>query len=119
MLSRGVPRDKIQNHFNTFAMGGIKKFLQVGKASIAGINLAKIGDVITAVFKGRRKAGAQPYTIHAKGFDIIEFANDALQVADAFPIAVCKGGGINLVEDGLTEPEGSFFRVIVVPYKFW
>ena len=66
--------------------------------------LVVITYIVAIVVIGRIVDGGQPQSIHAQLFQIIQFADDSLQIPDSVPVAVAEAPGVNLVEYRLFPP---------------
>ena len=66
--------------------------------------MRKSPPVITRIAKGRVEHRVKPQGVGPEGGDVVEFGNDARQVADAVPVGIEEGLRVNLIENGGFEP---------------
>jgi hypothetical protein len=79
--------------------------------AIIGVDIVIIGDIV-AVIGGRRVDRHQPERIDAEVargsgvavVEVIQFLDDAIEVANAITIAVIKAAHENLIKDGFVPP---------------
>ena len=104
-------------------LGFARQIIEVGQRAVHGINVFVIGNVVTEIDLGRRKARRNPDRIHAEIFQVIELGCNAVQIADAVIIAIGETSGVDFVENGVLPPSilcffrrvGGFLRVSSQP----
>src|ERR1700733_603986 len=77
---------------------------KVAQAPVGGMDLSVVGNVVSVVTQGRRIEGKEPEGRDAEALQVVELLNQALEVADAVPVAVAKGPHVRLVNDGIFVP---------------
>ena len=80
------------------------QLLHVLHGAKAGIDGIIVGDIVSLVRQGGPVDGGEPDDIDAQPLQIIQFADDPLQVSDAVPVAVHKTLGIDLIGDFVMPP---------------
>ena len=73
------------------------------------MDVLEIGDVITHIDLGTLVVRTQPYDIDPKIPNVVEFRDDARDVANAVVVAVFEAGGIDLVDDAFFPPSSFVF----------
>ena len=95
---------QVHEHFDVALMKTLEQGIKIGHAAKFFHDVLVIRNVVAVVFVGRGVDGIEPNHIYAEAFDVIQFGNDALEIADAVTIAVFKTAGVNLVDDGFFPP---------------
>ncbi len=98
--------DHVEHDVNAAFSGLIAEALEIGHAAVGGVNSAVISDIVAVVALRRRVDGVEPEVVHAESVQVVEFADDAGQVADAVAVRVAVGFGIDLVNDFVFEVHG-------------
>ncbi len=70
-----------------------------------------IGNIVPVVIVGRGIEGGDPDHVHAQVFQIVQPFRDAVQIADAVPVRILKGAGINLIHDRFLPPSAFFVHL--------
>ena len=92
-----MPRDEIQENLNAEAIRLRKQRFQILHAAEPAVDRVIVGDIVSAVVKGRHEDRVNPHDIR-KLREIGQFFRDPLQVADPVSVAVVKRGGIDVVD---------------------
>lgn len=66
--------------------------------------LVIITDVIARIIERRIEEGVKPDGIYAKTLHVVQFADDALDVADTVAVGIAERLRIDLVEHGILRP---------------
>jgi hypothetical protein len=101
---RRVVRHNIDDHLDGLIPERRNHAVEVVEVAQLRINVAIVVDVVAAIRQCRRVERAQPDRVHAKFGQISDLGQDAVQVADAVPIAVGEATRIDLVDDRLPPP---------------
>ena len=78
--------------------------VKIGKGSQLGINIAVVGNVITAVSKSRWVEGAKPDGVNAKFCEVIDLGGDAFDIPKSITVGVFEGSWVHLVHNCLAPP---------------
>src|SRR5688500_19547379 len=68
------------------------------------VNIAIIGNIVAVIFHRRFKKRRKPYSFNAKGRNIIQLFNYALQIANAVGITILIAAWIYLIHDAAAPP---------------
>ena len=98
MLLAGVAGHKVEQHADTFLVRSFKQRGGVGIGAVARGDLFVVPHVVPGVLERRVVAGVDPQRVAAKVLDVIQFSDDAGEIADAIPVGIIKTLGIDLVE---------------------
>jgi hypothetical protein len=82
----------------------------ISQGAVRDMDILEIGDVIAHIDLRTLIVRTQPYNIHSKISNVVEFRDDARDVADAIVVALFEAGGIDLVDDAFFPPS---------PFVFW
>jgi hypothetical protein len=99
-MSRNQIKDDAHPAFFRF----LEKPFKVCIGAISRSDTVIIRYVISRVLKRRYKAGIQPDCVTTKLFDIVEFADDAGNIADAVTVSIKKALRIDFVKEGAVKP---------------
>jgi hypothetical protein len=105
VLIGGVVDYELDHDLEVAGVGFIEKLLEVGDGAIGGVHVDVVGDVIAVVAKGRGEEREEPEAGDAEFLEIVEFGDKTLEVADAVGVGVGERAHVNLVDDGVFEPE--------------
>jgi hypothetical protein len=86
---------------------------EVGVCAVSGGDFIIVRDVIAGVIERGPKAGVDPDGVNAEIADIVEFMDEAGNVADAVAVAVAEALRVDLVENCVFEPFGSYHGLIL------
>ena len=75
------------------------------EGAVAGIDVDVVGDVVAVVAQGRGKEGEEPEAGDAEVLEVVEFGEEAGEVADAVGVRVHEGADVDLVDDRVFVPE--------------
>ena len=78
-------------------MGLVKDLLKLLQGSIVRMNVLLVADVVSVVSVGRGINGAEPDCVNAESFEVIKLVIDAIQIADAVAVSICKASDPDLV----------------------
>ncbi len=104
MFNGGITGDEVKQHLQPPLVRFLKKAPGVFIGAVPGGNLVIIGDIIPGIVEWRGKERVEPDAVHAEAFYIIQFLDNALQIADAVPIGIVKGLRIDLVKNRVVNP---------------
>ncbi len=86
-------------------MRSVEQLVEVGERAKDRRDVDIIGHIVAEVGHGRRKDRRQPDRVHAQPMEVVEPADDALEVARAIAVAVHKAARIDLVHDPGLPPQ--------------
>ena len=98
MLGGGVVDHQIQHHRDAPRLAGRHQLVEVLQRAELRRHSAVIQHIVV-VIAGGGVDGRQPEAAHAQGFDVIQPADDALQITDAVPVGVREGAHEDLIGD--------------------
>lgn len=104
VLVGGVVYDQIEDEFHSPIVYFLEEFFEVLHRTEICHDGSVIGDVVAVVGIGRVKHRTQPNDINTQVVQVVEFADDAVEVTDAVAVGVFKATWINLVDDGFFPP---------------
>ena len=87
MLIGGVVDDELDHDLHAALVGGVEELLEVVEGAVAGIDVDVVGDVVAVVAQGRGEEGKQPEAGDAEVLEVVEFGEEAGEVADAVGVA--------------------------------
>jgi hypothetical protein len=67
-------------------------------------HIAIICDVISKIRHGRTINRRNPYSVDAKGYNMIQAPNNPRKITDSIPIAILKWARVNLIDDTALPP---------------
>src|SRR5262249_1036318 len=105
VLIRRVIHDQLDHDLQIARMRGSQECLKVLHRPIARMYVQVVGDIVAVVTKGRRIKRKEPDASYAEVLEIIEFADEALKVADAIVVRIGEGPDVQLIDDGILIPE--------------
>ena len=85
-----------------------KERFEIVQRPINRVDAVIISDVITIVLQRRGVEGQQPDRGHSQVFEIIQFARQAGEVANAVSVGIHEGTDVQLVDDGVLVPKRIF-----------
>src|SRR5699024_7357885 len=71
------------------------------------IDIGVVGDVVAAVVLRGGVEGREPDRVGSQVPDVLETGGDAGQIAQAVPVGIGEGAGIDLVDHGRAPPRGT------------
>ena len=95
---------QIHDDLQSFFMSPVKQFIKILHGSKLFHNSPIITDIIAIVIIGRLIDRRHPDHINPQLFQIIQTADNPLQIADSFPVAVHKASWINLIYNCFLPP---------------
>src|SRR5947199_784108 len=84
----------------------LDELLEVVDRAVVGVDAEEVGDVVAAVAERRAVHRQQPDAVDAEPLEEVELLDQAAKVAAAVVVAVEEAADVDLVEDGVLEPEG-------------
>ena len=105
MRVRGVIDDEIDDDADAALPAAMGEFDEVAERAVARIDAVIVRDVVTVVLAGRRLERHQPDRGDAEALQIIQPAQQALEVADAVAIGVHIGADGQAIEHAVLVPE--------------
>jgi hypothetical protein len=94
-----VVDDELDHDLEIAGVGFVEELLEVGDGAVGGVDADVVRDVVAVVAEGGGEEGEEPEAGDA------EFLEIALEVADAVGVGVREGADVDLVDDGVFEPE--------------
>ena len=111
MLIGGVVDHQLGDHPQAAAVGLGQEFFEIPQGAVGRMDVAVVGDVVAVVAQRARAKGHQPDGGDPEVLQVVELSGQALEIADAVIVAVEKAFDVQLVNDGVFEPE----RVVAHP----
>lgn len=104
MVDGRVTDDIIENHVHATLVDLLKQLPCILVRAITGSYLVVVADIIARIIEGRIKKGIKPDGIYAKTLHVVQFADDALDVADTVAVGIAERLRIDLVKHGILRP---------------
>ncbi len=82
----------------------VEEPLELAQVAVGGIDAAVVGDVVALVAQRRRVEGQQPDRGDAEVLQVVEFAGQTPEVADAVAVAVGERAHVQLVDHRVAVP---------------
>ena len=105
MVVGGVGIDLVDDDLQAQTMRLFDQAIKIRQPAENGVDIAIIGNVIAEIGHGRGEEGRQPDTVYAQRGDIVQFLDNARQVADAVAIGIGETAGIDLVDHRALPPQ--------------
>src|SRR5260370_40707229 len=105
MLVRGVIDHELDDDAQLPPPGLLHEAAKVLHGPEIGVDVAVVGDVVTVVAAGRGIERQQPKRGDAEILQVVELFRQSDEVADAVAVAVGKSLDMELVDDGVLEPQ--------------
>ena len=105
MLIGRVIEHQFSDDTQTTGVGGVEELAKVVERAVAGMDAVVVRDVVAIVAKRRWIHRKQPQAGDAEIREVVELARQPFEVADAVAVAVCKRLDVQLVDDGVLEPQ--------------
>jgi len=93
-------------------MGLLEQFLEIGHGPVFRRDGVVIGNVVPVVRERAGIEGRDPDGLETEILDIVQFLDDAAQVADTVLVRVPEGTRINLVYRSLVPPRCSHVGIL-------
>jgi hypothetical protein len=93
-----MPGNQIKTDLDTAAMGLPEQRSHVRIRAVTGRYHIIISDIVTRILKRRNKTGIQPYCVHTKRLNIIQFADYSSNIANSIPVGIAITLRINLIK---------------------
>ena len=113
MVNGGIADDVVEDDMHTALMSLLEQTAGILVGAIAWCYLVIVAHVVAGIVEGGVEEGIEPDGINAEAFHIVEFADDALQVADAVAIGVAESLWVDLIEYRILGPVGHFRYLIL------
>ncbi len=113
MVDGGIADDVVEDDMHAALMSLLEQAACIFVGAIAWRYLVIVAHVVAGIVEGGVEEGVEPDGIHTEALHIVEFADDALQVADAVAIGVAEGLWIDLIEYRILGPVGHFRYLIL------
>ena len=84
---------------------GLDEEPEVLDGAVVLVHVVEVCDVVPAVAERRRVERQQPDAVDAEPLEVVELVGHAAQVARAVVVPVEERARVDLVEDGVLEPE--------------
>ena len=107
MGARAVVGHEVQQQTQAAAMQRPDQPIQIRKRAEKRIDRLVVADVVAEIGHRRGKDGRDPDGADAEPDEMVDPSGDAVEVADPVAVAVLKGPGIDLVDDGILPPGAS------------
>jgi hypothetical protein len=104
VLLADVVGHQVDRHAQPGVAAGGQQRVEVGERAEDGVDIARVGDVITSVGHRRAVERRQPQRVDPELRQVRDALTHAEQVADAVAVAVGEALRIDLVEHGATPP---------------
>ena len=108
MLVRGVVDDQLDDDAHAALMRFAHELPKIRETAIGLMDVAIVGDVIAVIAQRRGKERQQPNGGHAEFLNVVELSDKAGDVADAVVIGVVERFQMQLVNDRVLVPVGTF-----------
>ncbi len=105
MLVRGVVDDQFGDDAQPTAVRLGDELACIGQLTVIRMHIAVLGDVVAVVAPRRGIEGQQPDGVHAEAGDVVQFLDQAGEVADAVTVGVVKRLQMQLVDHRILVPE--------------
>ncbi len=119
MLVRGVVDHQVHDQLDAAPVHFFQHFLPIGQAAEFGHDVLVVADIVAVVVVGRSVNRRQPDHVDAQLFEVIQFVDDAAQVADAVAVAVEEAARVDLVNDAFFPPLLLHVCSILVSRDIW
>ena len=101
---RAVVRDDVDDHLDVAPVQRGDHLVELSERADRGVDVAVVVDVVTAVDQSRRIERAQPHGIDAEPVEVVDPADDAVQITDAVTVRVGEAARVDLIHRGLPPP---------------
>ena len=106
VLGGGVVHHEVGDDAQPALVGRVDEGPDVVDRPVVGVDLVVVGDVVAAVAQRAGEHRQQPDDVDAQPLQVVELLGQPAEVAGAVGVAVEEPAQVDLVEDGLLEPEG-------------
>lgn len=104
MFVTAVIDDEVHDKADIAAVHLVEEGVEIGHCAEVLHDIPVIADIIAIVIIRGRIDGIQPDHIDAEALDIVEFGDDAFQIAYTVAIIVFEAAGVDLVDDCFFPP---------------
>ena len=105
VLVRCVIDDQLGDDAQVAALGLLHEAAEIPHRAEGGIDVAVVGNVVAVVAAGARIERQQPQRGHAEVAQVVEPLGQPGEIADAVAIAVAERLDVQLIDDGVLEPQ--------------
>jgi len=95
---------EIENQSHTAGMAGFDQVLDIGDGSVGCVDGFVVRDVVAHVVLGTVVHWGEPYNVNSETVDVVDFGDDAGDVAESVTVGVVVGSGVDLVDDAVFPP---------------
>ena len=113
VIDSGITDHIVEDDMHPPFVGFLEELSGILVGTIAWGYLVVVADVIAGIVERGVEEGIKPDGIHAEALHIVEFADDALDIADTIAVRVAEGLWIDLVEYRILRPIGHFGYLIL------
>ena len=110
-----VVHNQIHEHPHAHAVGAFQHFLKNVQITEIRVDVFVIGDVVAIIGVRGGIQRAEPDRVGAEAFDVIQFLQHTVQVADAVAVSVAETAWPDLVNDHIPIPLSSCHCLILLP----
>lgn len=105
VLVRGVVDDEIDDDADAALLAAMGEFDEVAERAVTGIDAVIVGDIVAVVAAGRGLEGHQPDGGDAEAVQIVEPAQQALEIADPIAVGIHIGADGEAIDHAILVPE--------------
>ena len=95
---------EVENQAHAAGMAGFDERFNVGDCAVWWVYGFVVGDVVAHVVLWGVVHWGEPDDVDAEGADVVDFGDDAGDVAQAVTVGVGVGGGVDLVDCAIFPP---------------
>jgi len=104
VLDRGVAEDQVEQDAEPPLARSLDELVEVLERAQLRVDRGVVRDVVPEVGQRRGVDRRKPEGVHAEPGEVVEPLGDPAEVADAVPVGVLEGAGIDLVDDCVAPP---------------
>ena len=105
VLVGGVVEHQVHDHVQAAGVGLVEQGAEIVHRAVSWGDVVVVGDIVAVVFERRGIDGQQPDAVDPQVFDVVEFSDQAAQVAAPVGVAIAEGAHVHFVENGVFVPE--------------
>jgi hypothetical protein len=105
VLIGSVVHDEVDEDAHAALLAAPGEFNKVAEGAVAGVDAVVICYVVSVVAIGRGLKGHEPEGGDAEALQVVEAAQETLEVADAVSVCIHVSGNGEAVDDGVLVPE--------------
>jgi hypothetical protein len=106
MLIRGMVQDQFDDDPQVMLVRLAEEMPELTQRSVGRMNVGVVGDVVAVIPPGRGVEREQPERGNTQVLKVIELLGQSREIAHPVAVAVAEGTDMQLVDDGIFEPEG-------------